>query len=84
MDDSDSYLALFGIDWAFYNNAVLNLKKRLMLFETNILCMVSSLDIYEGERYNEPVDEDAWRSTIENIYRITRHLEDYINPTTYK
>jgi hypothetical protein len=67
MDDSDPYPALFRIDWSFYNNAVLNLKKRLMSFETNILCMVSSLDLYEVERYNEPVDEDSWRSTIENI-----------------
>jgi hypothetical protein len=28
MDDSDMYLELLGIDWAFDNNALLNLKKR--------------------------------------------------------
>jgi hypothetical protein len=28
MDDSDPYHALLGIDWAFDNNAMLNLKKR--------------------------------------------------------
>jgi hypothetical protein len=28
MDDSDPYPAFLGIDWAFDNNAMLNLKKR--------------------------------------------------------
>jgi hypothetical protein len=28
MDDFDPYPALLGIDWAFDNNVVLNLKKR--------------------------------------------------------
>jgi hypothetical protein len=27
------------------------------------------------------VDEDAWSSTIENIYKVTGHKEDYVNPT---
>jgi hypothetical protein len=27
MDESDPYPTLFGIDWAFENNVVLNLKK---------------------------------------------------------
>jgi hypothetical protein len=82
MDDSDPYPALLGIDWAFDNNAVLNLKKRQMSFETDTLRMVTPLDPYEGDIYNEPVDEDAWSSTIENIYKITGYREDYINPTT--
>jgi hypothetical protein len=37
MDDSDPYPALLGIDWAFDNNVVLNLKKRQMSFETDTL-----------------------------------------------
>jgi hypothetical protein len=48
MDESDPYLKLLGIDWVFDNNAVLNLKKRQMSFETNALCMVVPLDPYEG------------------------------------
>jgi hypothetical protein len=28
------------------------------------------------------MDEDAWSLVIENIYKITRCREDYINPTT--
>jgi hypothetical protein len=38
------------------------------------------LDPYEGDRYNEPVDEDAQSSIMENIYNIMGHREDYINP----
>jgi hypothetical protein len=37
MDESDPYPALLGIDWAFDNNVVLNLKKRKMSFETDTL-----------------------------------------------
>jgi hypothetical protein len=81
MDESDPYLALLGIDWAFDNNVVLKLKKRQMSFETNTMRMVASLDPYEGDQYNEPVDEDAQSSVIENIYNITKRREDYVNPT---
>jgi len=34
MDDFDPCPSLLGIDWAFDNNMVLNLKKRQMSFET--------------------------------------------------
>jgi hypothetical protein len=81
MDESDPYPALLGIDWTFDNNVVLNLKKRNMSFEIDTLHMVAPLDPYEGNQYNEPVDEDAHSSVIENIYKITRCKEDYINPT---
>jgi hypothetical protein len=80
MDDSDPYPALLGIDWEFDNNVMLNLKKRKMYFEMDTLCDVP-LDLNEGDRYNEPVNEDAQSSIIENIYQITGHREDYINPT---
>jgi hypothetical protein len=81
MDESDPYPALLSIDWAFDNNAVLNLKKRYMSFETNTLHVFAPLDTYEGYMYNEPMDEDAWSSIIDNIYKIAGHREDYINPT---
>jgi hypothetical protein len=81
MDDSDPYPGLLGIDWAFDNNAVINLKKRHMSFETYTLCIITPLDLNEGDIYNEPVDEDERISVIENIYKITGPMEDYINPT---
>jgi hypothetical protein len=80
MDDSDPYPALLGIDWAFDNNAMLNLKKRHMSFEIDTLHVITPLDLNEGDRYNEPMDEDEQSSVIENIYKITWCREDYINP----
>jgi len=70
-----------GIDWAFDNNAVLNLKKRKMSFETNTLCVVASLDPYGGDIYNEVIDEDAQSLGIKNIYKVIGRMEDCINPT---
>lgn len=43
--------------------------------------MIAPLDPNEGDRYNEPIDEDAQSSIIENIYKIIGLKEDYINPT---
>jgi hypothetical protein len=42
--------------------------------------VIVSLDPNEGDMYNEPVNENTQRSIIENIYQITWHGEDYINP----
>jgi hypothetical protein len=53
-----------------------------MSFEIDTMHVVMPLDPYEGDWYNEPMDEDAWRSIIENIYKITGCREDYINPIT--
>jgi len=50
-----------------------------MSFETYTLHVVTLVDPYEKDRYNEAVDEDAQRSVIENIYKITGKKEDYIN-----
>jgi hypothetical protein len=82
MDESDPYPALFGIDSAFHNNVMLNFKKNQMSFETNTLRVVVPLYPYEGDCYNGLVDEDAWSSIIENIYKATGCREDYINPIT--
>jgi hypothetical protein len=64
MDESDPYPTFLGIDCAFDNNAVLNLKKHHMSFEYETMHMVAPLDTYEGECYNDPVDEDAQISTM--------------------
>jgi hypothetical protein len=81
MDESDPYPALVAIEWAFDNDKMLILKKRQMSFETDTLHMDPPLYPYEGDIYNEPLDEDARIPTIEKIYKITRHRENYINPT---
>jgi hypothetical protein len=72
MDDSDPYPALLDIGRAFDNNAMLNLNKGKILFETCTMYMITPLDPNEGDKYNEPINEDAQNSIIENIYQITR------------
>jgi hypothetical protein len=67
MDESEPYPELLGIDWAFDNNAVLNLKKRQMSYETDTLRMVATLYPYEANWYNEPLDEEVKILIIENI-----------------
>jgi len=59
MDDSYPYPTLLGIDWDFDKNAMMNLKKRQMSFEIDTLLMIAPLDPNEGDKYNEPVDEDV-------------------------
>jgi hypothetical protein len=54
MDESNPYPSLLGIDWAFENNVVLNLKKRKMSFETDTLHVVMPLDPYEGDNIMSP------------------------------
>jgi hypothetical protein len=81
MDEFDPYPILLGIGWAFDNNIVLTLKKRYMSFETNTLCVVTSLFPYDDDWYNDPMDKDAQISGIENIYKIMGCREGYIIPT---
>jgi hypothetical protein len=51
-----------------------------MSFDTDTLCMIAPLDPNEWERHNDLVDEDVQSYVIENIYKIRRHIEDYVNP----
>jgi hypothetical protein len=52
-----------------------------MSFEIDTLHVIVPLDPNEGNIYNDPMNEDAQSSIIENIYNITGHKEDYVNPT---
>ena len=51
IDDSMSYPALLGIDWAFENQAIINLKKKTMSFEGNGIQVIGPLDLALGPRY---------------------------------
>jgi hypothetical protein len=48
IDDSFPYPALLGIDWAFNNSTIVDLKKRCMTFERDGLRVIAPLDPYEG------------------------------------
>ena len=48
VDDSCPYPVLLGIDWAFNNSTVVDLKKRRMMFEGDGLRVIAPLDLDEG------------------------------------
>jgi len=57
VDDNNPYLALLGLDWLFDNMAIINLKKRKIIFEINNMRFIVPLDPLEGARYIELVRE---------------------------
>ena len=57
VEDSCPYPALLGIDWAFNNSTVFNLKKIRRKFEGHGLRVIVALDPEEGRRYIEPIKE---------------------------
>jgi hypothetical protein len=81
VDDNYPYLALLGIDWAFNNSTVVDLKKIHMTFERDGLRVIEPLDLDEGQRYTEPIREEDRAYEMENIYKLTTRQQDYINPT---
>jgi hypothetical protein len=58
VDDSCPYLVLLGIDWAFNNLTIVDLKKRIMKFEGDGLRVIAPLDPDEGHRYTKPIREE--------------------------
>ena len=55
IDDTKPYPCLLGIDWDIDNLAILNLKKRKMIFEFEDLRVFTPLDPNERDRYIESV-----------------------------
>ena len=53
MGDKDPYPTLLGIDWAYDNYDVIDLKRDTMTFEANKIKVVHPLDLYVGPRYME-------------------------------
>jgi hypothetical protein len=49
VDANFPYPVLLGIDWAFHNSTVIDLKKRRMNFERYGLRVISPLDLDEGQ-----------------------------------
>jgi len=77
LDDSDPYPTLLGLDWEFDNMAIINLKKRKIIFESNNMRVMVPLYPSEGERYTESVREEYNVNDINNIYQITLlHMEN--------
>ena len=81
MDETNMYLALLAIDWAFDNSYVIDLRRRTMTFKSNTLRLITPLDPREGAKYTELVREDVDSEDIGELYNITTRREDYVNPT---
>jgi hypothetical protein len=79
VDDTTPYPTLLGLDWAFDNQAIINLKTRKMTFESGDYRVIAPLDPSEGERFVEPTCLDL--EEIDQLYRTTARDADYINPT---
>ena len=67
VDGTNPYLALLGIDWAFDNLAIINLKKRQITFEADGIKVVAPLDPRDGERYVEPVRPEFDAEELDNL-----------------
>jgi hypothetical protein len=83
VDDSFPYHALLGIDWAFNNSTIVDLKKIRMTFEGDGLMFIAPLDPDEVRRYTEPIREEDHAYELESIYKLAARQHDYINPTKY-
>lgn len=68
MGDKDPYLALLGIDWAFENYVVIDLKKELMIFEDGEVRVVQPLNPYQGPQYTETVDNREDAQLLDQLY----------------
>lgn len=80
VDDSNPYLVLLGIDWAFDMDAVINIKKHKMIFERKELQVIVPLDPPKGALYTELARDYEEEDDLDQIYKITAHDEDWINP----
>ena len=73
--------ALLGIEWEYKNMAIINPKKRQIIFEGNNMRVIFPLDPSEGVRYIEIVKEEYCVAGIENIYQIIAKEQYWVNPT---
>lgn len=62
-------------------NAVINLKKRKVIFKKKSLRVVVPLDLAEGAWYTELVCDDDSDDDLNCIYKITVQGEDWVNST---
>ena len=75
LDDSNPYPTLLGLNWEIDSMAIINLKKRKIIFESDNMRVIVPLARSKGVRYTEPVREEYSVNDINNIYQITTKLE---------
>jgi hypothetical protein len=79
VDDTTPCPKLLGLNWAFENQAIINLKTRKMTFESRKYRVITPLDPSEVKIFVEPTCLDL--EEINQLYQTTVRMEDYINPT---
>jgi hypothetical protein len=67
VDGTTPYPALLGLDWAFDNQTIINLKTRKITFESGEYRVIAPLDPSEGDRFMEPTYLDL--EEINQLYR---------------
>ena len=81
INDNTLYPALLGIDWAFDNQVIINLKKNTMSFEGNGIWVIGPLDPALGPRYIELITVEEEARNINVVYQLIAAQGDYVNPT---
>jgi hypothetical protein len=79
VDGGKPYPKLVGLDLDFDNQTLIDLKKRHIVFEVRDWKVIAPLDPIEGRRYVEPMKG----KDLDNLYNVTTHMDDYVNPTSY-
>jgi hypothetical protein len=71
--EKDPYPALLGIDWAYENYVVIDIKREIMTFKANGMKVTQPLYPYQGPRYTNPSRGEHGRiclgSTLYSNYR---------------
>jgi len=81
VENTSPYPTFLGMDWAFDNRDIINLKTRKMVFESTEYKVNEPLYPLEGGRYVQPATDNILTEDVNQLYRTTMHKEDYINPT---
>lgn len=81
IDDSTLYSTLLGIDWAFNNQVIINLKRKTMSFEGNGIQVIGPLDPALGPRYTKLIIVEEEACNIDVVHQLTAAQGDYVNPT---
>ena len=76
VEDADPYPTLLGLDWAIDMGGIINLKKRIMVFQNEGTRVIVLLDPAKGERYTKPMREEE---DVDHIYKLTTWDEYWIN-----
>jgi len=77
VDDSIPYPTLFGLEWAFENLSMVNLKKRQLVLEKGDLRFIAPLDPKDGRRHVETIRGGMAAEGLDNLYKVIMHDEDY-------